>query len=113
MRWVLIAVALCSCTREEKEQAKPVPAEKAPAKVEPAPTAVVPTLIPPPKEPCSEYAGDYSNAMRERDYSCVRVILVPRLEAKTITQAEARYLTAACVTLGDKECERLARAFAK
>ena len=119
MRWLSVVVVLCSCARAENAEppAKPVPSEAPPLPPPPTPTPppppptpspTVPTPVPSVTGACAEYAGDYSGALRAHDFGCVRAILLPRLEAKTITSAEARYLKAACGALGDAACEKRA-----
>ena len=54
------------------------------------------------------FKGDYTSAMRGKEYGCVRSLLLPRLNAGTIGQSEARYLKAACQALGDTTCEKRA-----
>lgn len=51
---------------------------------------------------------DYVEAMRAKDYACVRTLLLPQLDANVITTTKARYLTAACAALGDSECKKRA-----
>ena len=46
--------------------------------------------------------------MRAKDYECVRTILMPRLNANSISSGEARYLKAACAALGDSACQKRA-----
>jgi pSer/pThr/pTyr-binding forkhead associated (FHA) protein len=57
---------------------------------------------------CPSWKGDYGGAMRAKDYECVRTILLPRLNAGTISQPEARYLKAACAALSDNACQKRA-----
>lgn len=99
--------------------AKPVPTNTAPptatTTAKPIPTAtatvtVKPTATAPPPTPgsCGTYKGDYSAAMRAKDFECVRSMLLPRLNSGSISQPEARYLKAACNALGDHACEKRA-----
>lgn len=69
------------------------------------PTATAPTPTP---GVCGSYKGDYSAAMRAKDFECVRSMLLPRLNSGSISQPEARYLKAACNALGDHACEKRA-----
>lgn len=69
------------------------------------PTATTPTPTP---GSCGSYKGDYSAAMRAKDFECVRSMLLPRLNSGSISQPEARYLKAACNALGDHACEKRA-----
>jgi ABC transport system ATP-binding/permease protein len=69
------------------------------------PTATAPTPTP---GQCGSYKGDYSAAMRAKDFECVRSMLLPRLNSGSISQPEARYLKAACNALGDHACEKRA-----
>jgi len=57
---------------------------------------------------CPSWKGDYSAAMRAKDYECVRTILMPRLNANSISSGEARYLKAACAALADSACQKRA-----
>jgi ABC transport system ATP-binding/permease protein len=84
--------------------AKPVPTPTITA------TTTKPTATAPPPTPgsCGTYKGDYSAAMRAKDFECVRSMLLPRLNSGSISQPEARYLKAACNALGDHACEKRA-----
>ncbi len=83
---------------------KPPPtATTATATTKPTSTAPVPT-----PGVCGSYKGDYSAAMRAKDFECVRSMLLPRLNGGSISQPEARYLKAACNALGDHACEKRA-----
>lgn len=57
---------------------------------------------------CSSWKGDYTAAMRAKEYDCVRSMLLPRLNGGAISTGEARYLKAACQALGDTACEKRA-----
>lgn len=74
------------------------------------PTATATTPVPATGTPgvCPSWKGDYSAAMRAKDYECVRTMLMPRLNAGAISQPEARYLKAACAALGDTACQKRA-----
>ncbi|GAC1351854.1 MAG: hypothetical protein NVSMB1_08900 [Polyangiales bacterium] len=54
---------------------------------------------------CPSWKGDYSAAMRAKDYDCVKAILNPKLNGN-ISSGEARYLKAACAALGDTTCQK-------
>lgn len=71
------------------------------------PTATA-TAVPPGGSGCATYKGDYSAAMRDRNYDCVKSMLMPRLNSGSISSPEARYLKAACGALGDHACEKRA-----
>lgn len=83
--------------------AKPIPTATATPTVKPTATAPTPT-----PGACGTYKGDYSAAMRAKDFECVRSMLLPRLNSGSISQPEARYLKAACNALGDHACEKRA-----
>ncbi len=57
---------------------------------------------------CPTYKGDYVTASKGADYECVRTILLPRLNAGSISSGEARFLKAACTQLGDISCAKRA-----
>lgn len=67
----------------------------------PSPT---PPVTPPAATGCSSFAGDYIRANKASDYSCVKSILMPALNSGSITSTQAKYLKAACVSLGDTDC---------
>lgn len=82
---------------------KPVPTPTTAPTPKPTATATPPTV-----GACGTYKGDYSAAMRAKDFECVRSMLLPRLNGGSISQPEARYLKAACNALGDHACEKRA-----
>lgn len=74
----------------------------------PTATATTPPVATGTAGNCPSWKGDYSAAMRAKDYECVRTILLPRLNSNTISQPEARYLKAACAALSDNACQKRA-----
>jgi pSer/pThr/pTyr-binding forkhead associated (FHA) protein len=74
-----------------------------------APTATVkPTATAPAAGGCASFKGDYMAAFKAREYACVRSILLPLLNAGSISTGQARILKAACNSLGDLSCEKRA-----
>ena len=57
---------------------------------------------------CASYAGSYTEAMKANDHSCVRTMLLPKMNAGSITSGEAKYLKAACAALADASCAKRA-----
>lgn len=84
------------------------PTATATVTVKPTATATAPTAATGTAGNCPSWKGDYSAAMRAKDYECVRTILLPRLNSNTISQPEARYLKAACAALSDNACQKRA-----
>jgi pSer/pThr/pTyr-binding forkhead associated (FHA) protein len=73
-----------------------------------APTTTTPpkpTATTPPAGGCAAFKGDYMAAFKARDYACVRSILLPLLNAGSISAGQARVLKAACNSLGDVSCQ--------
>ena len=77
-------------------------------------TVVVPTATTAPPAAtgtpgnCPSWKGRYDEAMRAKDYECVRTMLMPRLNSNSLSTGEARYLKAACGALGDTACQKRA-----
>ena len=57
---------------------------------------------------CPSYQGNYVDASKSSDWDCVRSILLPKLNAGSISSGEAKYLKAACMQLGDGGCAKRA-----
>ncbi len=64
-----------------------------------------PTATTPPAGGCGAFKGDYMGAFKARDYACVRSILLPLLNAGSISSNQAKILKAACNSLGDVSCQ--------
>ena len=100
-------------TTVEPSTTKPVPSgtTTAPttttATVKPTATATATATTGTPGNVAS-WKGDYSAAMRAKDYESVKAILMPRPNANSISSGEARYLKAACAALGDTVCQKRA-----
>ncbi len=89
----------------------PKPAATKPAETTTAttkPTATIPPAGTGTPGDCPSWKGNYSDALRSKDYDCVRTILMPRLNSGAISSGEARYLKAACAALGDSACVKRA-----